>query len=115
MDEPTASRLSRKILFYALVCLIAGLFIVSIIPKPLHSGPTSKNTCINNLRQIDGAKEQWALEHGKTNSDIPTWADIKPYFGRPGIDLPTCPSGGKYTLGAMSNLPTCSVPGHVLP
>ena len=72
--------------------------------------------CINNLRQIDGAKQQWALENKKTANSIPTFADIAPYLG-PGFQgaPPTCPSGGVYTLNAMDAPPTCSIPGHALP
>jgi hypothetical protein len=73
------------------------------------------NTCVNNLRLIDGAEQMWALENNKTNSDMPTWAELQSYLGRAGYPLPKCPSGGTYTLGAISNRPTCSIPGHVLP
>jgi hypothetical protein len=73
-----------------------------------------KNTCIANLRLLEGAKQMWAMENHKTNSDVPTWADLQSFIVRAGVALPYCPSGGKYTFGAMSNLPTCSIPGHVL-
>lgn len=72
-----------------------------------------RNACINNLRQIDAAKQQWALENNKTAAAIPTARDLLPYF-KDGI-FPVCPSGGAYTIGAVGDLPTCSVPGHVLP
>jgi hypothetical protein len=70
-------------------------------------------TCRNNLRQLDGAKQQWALENGKSNSDTPTIADIKVYLGRDG-KLVTCPEGGTYTLGPISTAPTCSIKEHNL-
>ena len=72
-----------------------------------------RNACINNLRQIDAAKQQWALENRKTAEAIPTVQDIAPYL--PGGVLPTCPSGGTYTLNAVGELPSCSIPSHVLP
>ncbi|MGH7975075.1 MAG: hypothetical protein ACREDS_09305 [Limisphaerales bacterium] len=72
-----------------------------------------RNACINNLRQIDAAKQQWALEKNKTADAIPTALDLLPFF-RNGI-FPVCPSGGTYTIGAVGDPPTCSVPGHVLP
>ena len=72
-----------------------------------------ENACINNLRQIDAAKQQWALENGRKASDVPTAADLKPFFKNGAF--PTCPSGGTYTIGAVSNAPTCSIPGHKLP
>ena len=71
-----------------------------------------RNQCISNLRQIDAAKQQWALEFSKTTDAIPTEQDITPYLK--GNVMPTCPSGGTYVIGAMGNSPTCSIPGHVL-
>jgi len=74
------------------------------------------NACISNLRMIDGAKAQWALENHKQNTDAPTMDDIRPYIGRgPNAELPVCPDGGVYILGAVGQKPTCSIPGHALP
>jgi len=71
------------------------------------------NMCINNLRQIDAAKQEWALENNKTADDIPTAQDLLPYLSN--LVFPVCPSGGTYTINAVGVPPTCSVPGHVLP
>lgn len=71
-----------------------------------------RNACINNLRQIDAAKQQWALENNKNAHALPSVKDITPYF-KDGI-IPTCPSGGTYTLNAVDELPSCSIAGHVL-
>jgi hypothetical protein len=70
------------------------------------------NVCINQLRQLDGAKQQWALENRKAASDIPTEKDISAYL-KDGI--PKCPAGGSYTINAVELVPTCSIPGHALP
>jgi len=77
------------------------------------SAQSMMNGCINNLRQLDAAKNQWALEKGKTSDAIPKAEDITPYLKDSVI--PTCPAGGTYTLNALSISPTCSVEGHVLP
>ncbi|HEY1717590.1 MAG TPA: hypothetical protein VGH42_04750 [Verrucomicrobiae bacterium] len=74
---------------------------------------SERNACINNLRQIDIAKQQWALENNKTDDAIPTAQDLLTYF--PNNVFPACPSGGTYTVNAVGNPPTCSIPGHVLP
>jgi RNA polymerase sigma factor (sigma-70 family) len=75
-----------------------------------------RNACINNLRMIDSAKQQWALEFHKTANDTPTMDDIKPYLGRgPEGEIPVCPDGGVYIIGKVGEKPTCSIPGHVLP
>ena len=81
--------------------------------QPLHA---PKNACINNLRQIDVAKQQWAFETHAPSNAIPTWDNIRPYLGRDGTNaaIPKCPMGGIYTIGSMSNAPTCSIKGHVL-
>jgi hypothetical protein len=79
--------------------------------------------CINNLRQIDAAINEWALEKGKTNGTVVTENDIKPYLKLgPDGQLPKCPMGGKYIFGKVGNIPqvTCSLgttvtPAHVLP
>jgi len=72
-----------------------------------------QNACINNLRQIDAVKQEWALEKGKSLGDVPTVADLTPYFKNG--KFPVCPAGGTYIIGAVSNPPTCSIPGHKLP
>jgi septal ring factor EnvC (AmiA/AmiB activator) len=74
---------------------------------------SARNVCINNLRQIDAAKNQWALENNKTADAIPAAQDLLPYL-KDGI-FPVCPSGGTYTIGAVGVPPTCSVFGHALP
>lgn len=69
--------------------------------------------CINNLRMIDAAKQQWALENHKPAGALLTAADLAPYLK--GQALPTCPAGGVYTLNPVGLAPICSIPGHVLP
>ena len=71
------------------------------------------NGCINNLRQLDAAKQQWALENKKTADAIPSAQDITAYL-KDGA-LPKCPAAGAYTLNAVSAHPACSVSGHALP
>jgi chromosome segregation ATPase len=68
--------------------------------------------CINNLRQLDGAKQQWALENRKTAEATPTVQEVSVYF-KDGA-FPRCPSGGVYTLNSMQTHPTCSAQGHAL-
>ena len=70
--------------------------------------------CIHNLRQLEGAQQQWALEHDRTNA-VPTWAELRPYLlgGR----RPVCAQGGTYSLSRMGDHPKCSLgpPRHALP
>jgi prepilin-type N-terminal cleavage/methylation domain-containing protein len=98
-----------------IVVAIIGLLAAIAIPNFVRARATSqKNACIANLKQIDGAKHQWALENKKGPTDTPTESDLY------GVDkyiqtAPTCPGGGTYTIGDMSTKPTCNIEGHVLP
>jgi len=77
---------------------------------------SAKDECINNLRRIDGAKQQWALEMGKRATDTPSWSDLQPYLGQgSNAAIPKCPSGGTYTIGTVGARPECSIAGHVCP
>ena len=71
-----------------------------------------RNTCINNLREIDAAKQQWALEKNATLDAVPTVKNLLPYL-KNGV-FPACPDGGTYSINSVEDLPTCSIPGHVL-
>lgn len=71
------------------------------------------NACINNLRIITGAKEQWALENRKTVGSIVNAVDVLPYLK--GNVIPACPAGGVYSFNPIGALVTCSIPGHALP
>ena len=65
-----------------------------------------KNACINNLRQIDGAKEQYALENQLKAGSAVTPEQIGEYI-KGGV-VPKCPGGGKYTIGPVGEEPVCS-------
>jgi competence protein ComGC len=94
---------------------VIGLLSILAIPNFIHARDTAwMNVCINNLRILDAAKQQWALENGKENSDTPTLDDLKPYLGS-NWTMRTCPKGGVYVLHTVQEPPTCSIPGHELP
>jgi prepilin-type N-terminal cleavage/methylation domain-containing protein len=107
-----------------IVVAIIGLLAAIAIPNFVRARTTSQtNACINNLRQIDGAKQQWALEQKKTSADTPGVADLAPYLGRgvAGATLDVdikCPGAGTYTAGINNcgTAPACSLGGtHILP
>jgi general secretion pathway protein G len=96
---------------------IIGLLAAIAIPNFVRAREMAqRNACINNLRQIDGAKHGWALENKKENTDTPTKAEMGVYLGRSGgFEAFKCPKGGVYTINSVEVKPTCSVPGHQLP
>ena len=98
-----------------LAITIIPLMLAIAIPNFVRAREAAQmNACINNLRQIDGAKQEWALENNKKGSDTPTQADLVRFINKNG-PFPVCPAGGTYTIGAVSNAPTCSIPKHKLP
>lgn len=100
-----------------IVVAIIGLLAAIAIPNFVKARTTAqKNSCIANLRQIDGAKEQWALENNATDGAAITIAQVASYLKAE----PTCPAGtAAYTPNAIGTPPACpnvaSVPDHVLP
>ena len=103
-----------------IVVAIIGLLAAIAIPNFVRARSTSQqNACINNLRQIDGAKQQWALENHQISTVTPGQASIQVYLGRGGTGTwPSEPAGGSYTINAVNTAPACSLvgtlPGHAL-
>ena len=98
-----------------IVVAIIGLLAAIAIPNFVKARQSSQiNACIANLKQIEGAKANWAMENRKTNADTPVDADL---FGTTAYIRvkPICPGGGTYTLNAVDTTPSCSVAGHALP
>jgi prepilin-type N-terminal cleavage/methylation domain-containing protein len=106
-----------------IVVAIIGLLAAIAIPNFVRARATAQsNACINNLRQIDAATQQWALEMHQLASATATAPDIAPYLGRgtagatvnlAGGQVPgaiNCPASGTYSLGAtIAAKPTCSL------
>ena len=96
-----------------IVVAIIGLLAAIAIPNFVKARTTSQaNACINNLRQIDGAKQQWALETKQGTGASPANTSLQPYVGRGsagGIFPPLCPGNGTYAVGLVSAAPTCTL------
>lgn len=107
-----------------IVVAIIGLLAAIAIPNFVRARTTSQtNACINNLRQIDGAIQQWALENNAAPTDTVGVASVAPYLGR-GAGATVngtaagdiqCPGSGVYALTTVAVPPTCNIANHVLP
>jgi prepilin-type N-terminal cleavage/methylation domain-containing protein len=98
-----------------IVVAIIGLLSAIAIPGFARARQTAQtNAYINNLRVIDHAKQQWALEQCKVSTDTPATAEIEVYVGRTGNVMPNEPLGGSYRILAVSIFPSCSKEDDVL-
>lgn len=96
-----------------IVVAIIGLLAAIAIPNFVKNREKSQqNGCIENLSQIKGAKDTWALDAKKTTGAAAVTASINEYLD--GSTTPSCPAGGVYTYKVVGSNPTCNVAGHAL-
>ncbi|MFA4944509.1 MAG: type II secretion system protein [Lentisphaeria bacterium] len=106
-----------------IVVAIIGLLAAIAIPSFIKARETSrKNACINNLRQIDGAIQQYIIENNLSEvADVPEYDsdELAEYYK--GKVVPSCPGGGTYANPVdpfgegTDSVPTCTIDGHELP
>jgi prepilin-type N-terminal cleavage/methylation domain-containing protein len=114
-------RASRKAGFtlveIMIVVAIIGLLAAIAIPNFVKARTTSQqNACINNLRQFDGAAQQWALETKQQPTATVNLNSIQPYIKLQSGSLPTCPANGSYSGSwSITNSPTCSLSSATVP
>src|SRR5690242_16671740 len=119
MKMKTSRKAGFTLVEIMIVVAIIGLLAAIAIPNFVRARTTSQqNACINNLRQIDGAIQQWALEQKKDPSAAVTYANISDFLKNSVV----CPSGGtsfgdSYTIVDVATRPVCQKQAatHVLP
>ena len=105
---------NKRKIFFGIFVLAASFAVISgtqwLVRERTRAALSS---CIAHLKQIDGAKSTWALEHQKRAEDIPTDSDL---FGPEAYirNKPICPRGGTYTLGKVGEYARCTFPEHSL-
>jgi prepilin-type N-terminal cleavage/methylation domain-containing protein len=101
-----------------IVVAIIGLLAALAIPNFVKARATSQaNACINNLRQIDAAANQYALEAKLKTGDAITFPDnLEPYIKlNSDSKIPGCPAGGTYSDATVGATPACDLAGTVTP
>ncbi len=118
MKTTTLRREGFTLIEIMIVVGILGILAAIAVPNFLQARIRSvTNACINNLREIDSAKQQWALELGQGANASPAAVDLQPYFGRgtPGtlakvhcpLAKPPGPMAG-YTVNTVALPPACN-------
>ena len=87
-----------------IVVLIIGILLAIAVPNFIKARQNSRlQTIIANLKQIETGKEQWAMENGKTSTDVPVQADLTPTYMK---SWPSGPITGVYLANAINADPT---------
>lgn len=87
-----------------------SLILLLLLPFGCLAHEDPRLVCVQNLRQINGAKQMLAIERNLQPGAPVEPAMLAPYF--PSGTFPKCSAGGSYTIGPIGTYPVCSVPGH---
>ncbi|MDH4389567.1 MAG: prepilin-type N-terminal cleavage/methylation domain-containing protein [Fimbriimonas sp.] len=102
-----------------IVVLIVAVLSGIAIPNFIKTRTTARQkTCINNMKQIESAKEQWAMDKKKAAGDACAMSDLAG-MGNYLHNTPVCPGGGTYSVNTVAAQPSCSLSAapefHALP
>ena len=92
-----------------IVVAIIGILAAIAIPNFIRARiQANAKACVNNLKQIDGAKQQWALEKKQSGTTVPSTTDLGPYM-RDSVNSFGCPTNStSYTIGAVQDNTQCA-------
>lgn len=94
-----------------IVVAIIGLLAAMAIPNYIRARANAQaSSCVNNLRQLSTALNQYAIENHLDNSATVALTALKPYLKLNAVgSIPPCPASGTYSVSTVTNEPTCSI------
>lgn len=96
-----------------IVVFVVGFLAAIAIPSFMKTRQQARlHTCLNNLRLLDMAKEQAAMDKALDTGAIVSGEALSEYL-KGGIGGIQCPDGGVYTLNPIGDEPVCSRHGSL--
>jgi prepilin-type N-terminal cleavage/methylation domain-containing protein len=117
-DSRIAHRITPKgftLVEIMIVVLIIGILLAIAIPNFMQARENARaKACVDNLKQIDTAKQQWLMDNKLSAIASETWSngslsDSENLVGTYIREQPICPAGGTYTTQNATTIPTCSI------
>ncbi len=97
-----------------IVVAIFGILVGLALPNFIKARVRARQQlCIENLSQIESAKQIWGVEHAKKDGDVPVNGELV----GPNLYMkndPLCPAGGTYSYNAIGANASCTIDGHSL-
>ncbi len=94
------------------IAIMTVLIMIAVPAFMTSRASAQEKTCMANLRQMESAKGQFAMEEKLENGTDVSWDDIVPKFIK---QKPKCPAKGTYAVNPVGDDPTCDFGGHDLP
>lgn len=95
-----------------IVVAVIAVLVAIALPNLMRARESAATrACLSNLRQIDQAKEQYAMEAAKKDGDDVAWSDLVSSYMK---TQPSCPLGPDYTIEPIGVNAACAKPTHVL-
>jgi prepilin-type N-terminal cleavage/methylation domain-containing protein len=117
MSKMKSARKAFTLVEIMIVVLIIGILLAIAVPNFVARAASRQKACVANLRQIESAKQQWAMDNRKAPTDSPTWPGDLVSAGGTATEkyikgaTPVCPTtAGAYNPNTVNTDAVCPNP-----